>query len=45
MGWYNVAILWDGSNIGDKESSTSKECIQDTRNIVDVYDIQTDGRT
>ena len=27
MGWYNVAILWDGSNIGDKESSTSKECI------------------
>ena len=38
MGWDDVAMLWDDSEINRKESSTYKEFVEDTVNIVDVDD-------
>ena len=45
MGWDNVATLQSDSNINGKEQSTSKEYVEDTVNIADVYDGHIDGRT
>ena len=45
MGWYGIAPLWDDLNINGKESSTSKEIVEYTGNIVDADDGNTYGRT
>ena len=45
MGWDGIETLWDDSNIDGKESSTSKEHVEDTGNIVDADDGNTYGRT
>ena len=37
MEWDDVETLWGDSNINGKQSSTSKDCVEDTGNIVDVY--------
>ena len=41
MGWGDVEMLWDDSNDKEKESSTSKERVEDTGNNVDVNDRHT----
>ena len=40
-----IETLWDDLNIDGKESSTSKENVEDTGNIVDADDGNTYGRT
>ena len=38
MGWSNIETLWYDSNINGKESSRSKDRVEDTVNIVDLDD-------
>ena len=45
MGWDDIEKLWNDSKIDGKESSISKDRVEDTGNIVDIYDIHTDKRT